>query len=166
MNVEPTYNLKATFSTKESMLRWLYFRESVGKGGQQCQAKSPWWKSIAHQIQCHSSMCSVIVKLQAPDCRRDSFIFPDGWMSGSKWKLMLWYNVWHSKKLRNLFSRVAKFCSWRDSLLATCFYAQTSSLLVIMLLHNTSNVLPFNIVYNCFYLISDGEVWAYYPCSG
>ena len=29
LNVEPTYNLKATFSTKESMLRWLYFRESV-----------------------------------------------------------------------------------------------------------------------------------------
>ncbi len=28
---EPTYNLKATFSTKESMLRWLCFRESVGK---------------------------------------------------------------------------------------------------------------------------------------
>ncbi len=28
-HVEPTYNLKATFSTKESMLRWLYFRESV-----------------------------------------------------------------------------------------------------------------------------------------
>ncbi len=29
LNVEPTYNLKATFSTKESMLRWLYFREKV-----------------------------------------------------------------------------------------------------------------------------------------
>ncbi len=29
LNVEPTYNLKATFSTKESMLRWLDFRESV-----------------------------------------------------------------------------------------------------------------------------------------
>ena len=29
LNVEPTYNLKATFSTKESMLKWLYFRESA-----------------------------------------------------------------------------------------------------------------------------------------
>ncbi len=29
LNVEPTYNLKATFSTKESVLKWLYFRESV-----------------------------------------------------------------------------------------------------------------------------------------
>ncbi len=27
--VAQSYNLKATFSTKESMLRWLYFRESV-----------------------------------------------------------------------------------------------------------------------------------------
>ena len=29
LNVEPTYNLKANYSTKESMLRWLYFRESL-----------------------------------------------------------------------------------------------------------------------------------------
>ena len=29
LSVEPTYNLNAAFSTKESMLRWLYFRESV-----------------------------------------------------------------------------------------------------------------------------------------
>ncbi len=29
LNVEPTCNLKASFSTKESMLRWLYFRESA-----------------------------------------------------------------------------------------------------------------------------------------
>ena len=35
--VNTTYNLKATYSTKESTLRWLYFRESVGEICCQCR---------------------------------------------------------------------------------------------------------------------------------
>ncbi len=54
LNVEPTYNVKATFSTKESMLRWLYFRESVSKVDKKLIINQwPLLVDLGYQV-CHS----------------------------------------------------------------------------------------------------------------